>query len=310
MIKPAGVLYIGDPHATGMTPGLRLDEDFVLTIANKLNQCVVIANKHNLVPVILGDFFHRKQERDIRLLVVLTEIIHKFKHRPYCLQGNHDLSKDSLSEKDPLTLLHITGVLNVVDTGDTFKVADVCYHVCNHGSAIPNKLDSVGDTNVLLTHHDLAMKGAYPDAIPLKEIEGCTYVVNGHMHKATPNVTIGSTTWINPGNIVRLTKDLKDYSPKVVSFVKGVHTDYFLEKVEGAFPDKVSDKVVEDEEALSAFADQLAEDVETADGIQTTDADKLKADIDKLAVAGGYSELTKLNVLRLLGKVVDSNISA
>jgi len=85
-----------------------------------------------------------------------------------------------------------------------------------HGAEIPNTIEAAaGETVVLVTHHDLAFQGAYPGAAPLKQIAGCQMVVNGHMHKTTPSVPIGTTVWHNPGNITRLSVDCLDHVPSV-----------------------------------------------------------------------------------------------
>jgi hypothetical protein len=66
-----------------------------------------------------------------------------------------------------------------------------------------------------ITHHDLAFEGAYPGATHLFEIMGCDLVINGHMHLTKPPIQKGATTWFNPGNITRQSKDTAGHIPSV-----------------------------------------------------------------------------------------------
>lgn len=71
---------------------------------------------------------------------------------------------------------------------------------------------------VWITHHDLAMSGAYPNSIPLKEIIGVDYVVNGHIHGTKTPVKVDSTIYYNPGNITRMKIDMLEHKPAVWCF--------------------------------------------------------------------------------------------
>jgi hypothetical protein len=61
------------------------------------------------------------------------------------------------------------------------------------------------DFVVWLTHHDLDFPGYDAARVSLKEISGVDMVVNGHLHMPKPPQKCGSTVWLNPGNISRLT---------------------------------------------------------------------------------------------------------
>lgn len=74
-----------------------------------------------------------------------------------------------------------------------------------------NKIQDV----IWITHHDLAMNGAYPNSIPLKEIVGVDFVINGHIHGTKVPVKVDHTVYYNTGNITRMKIDMIDHKPAV-----------------------------------------------------------------------------------------------
>lgn len=68
---------------------------------------------------------------------------------------------------------------------------------------------------IWLTHHDLAMTGAYPNSIALKEIYGVDRVINGHIHGTKMPVKINNTVYYNIGNIARMKIDMIFHKPAV-----------------------------------------------------------------------------------------------
>lgn len=68
---------------------------------------------------------------------------------------------------------------------------------------------------IWITHHDLAMSGAYPNSIALKEIIGVDKVINGHIHGLKKPVKIDNTVYYNTGNIARTKIDLISEKPAV-----------------------------------------------------------------------------------------------
>lgn len=77
------------------------------------------------------------------------------------------------------------------------------------------KTDNNIEEILWLTHHDLAMNGAYPNSIPLKEILGVDRVINGHIHGTKESVIIKNTVYYNKGNIARNKIDLINHRPAV-----------------------------------------------------------------------------------------------
>ncbi len=63
-----GLLCIGDPHLASRVPGFRRD-DYPNTVLNKLRWSLDYANQNALLPVLLGDLFHRPRDNANSLVV-------------------------------------------------------------------------------------------------------------------------------------------------------------------------------------------------------------------------------------------------
>ena len=72
-----------------------------------------------------------------------------------------------------------------------------------------------------VSHHDIRFPG-YDDAgrFDCREIPGIDAIINGHIHRTLPEVKSGQTTWINPGNISRVSRSdtTREHKPRVLRF--------------------------------------------------------------------------------------------
>lgn len=210
-----GIQFIGDPHVSSRRPGRR-KEGYTESVLAKLERCAELSREHRWVSVITGDLFHTSRDSDLAMLSRLIQVLRSFYAPVRVLTGNHDLSRDALSDADALSLLFLAGAAvpltdETVEIGsDTVRILGVDY-----GTPIPDRIESYGTAAVtcLVTHHDLAFGSAYPGALPLKSIAGVDFVVNGHMHATKPAQLVGSTWWHNPGNIEPLSIDLRAHLP-------------------------------------------------------------------------------------------------
>lgn len=237
-VEATGILCIGDPHVSSRKPGTRNDVSFIETVIDKIEQSAAIANRENLQAVFLGDLLDRDREQDAYLLVRLVRAFKMFYRVPITLPGNHDMSETTLTDNTTLALLRETGVLRVVESTGLFAAVraaadgtSLLVGASPYGQDIPLDVrDAVADASnrnhlvnvrgvVWITHHDLAFAGGYPGSRALHPIAGCDLVVNGHMHLTKPPVLMKSgevaTTWFNPGNITRQSKDCADHVPSV-----------------------------------------------------------------------------------------------
>lgn len=115
------VLIIGDPHIYNARPGRRRDESFLDTILDKMNQAKEIANKNNAYVLITGDFFHTKTiEIKSEFLNKIIKVMKGFKFKPLVLSGNHEKSEWAITDKDALSILKNTDLVDVIDGNELF----------------------------------------------------------------------------------------------------------------------------------------------------------------------------------------------
>lgn len=316
----AGFLHIGDPHNSSRVSGTRNDENFTLTVIEKMEQIAGIANERNLIPIILGDLFDREFDTKAEMMTRLIRALNMFYIKPFVLAGNHDMAETSLTDDTALAVLKEAGVVSVIDRSDFFLVAQIDIDGVEktiavggspHGSVIPTDValmlsmsgieaDSVG----WITHEDMAFDGSYPGAKEFFEIKGCSWVVNGHMHLSKKPVKAGDTIWHNPGNITRLSKDCAFHVPSVWDMnALGGMTQLPLRYVKDVF-DAVKGHVTATTDA--AIIDQSSAFVEMLKGCQiaaegkTQDGSVLLEDIalvceERKASPGAMSILAKLH---------------
>ena len=230
----SGLLFIGDPHVEGRTPGFRRD-NYPETILAKLKWCMEYCEQQNLQPILLGDIFDKPRDNPNWLISRLFDI---FDGR--CIPtifGNHDCANPQLDENDSLTLLAKAGAIRLLDDhhlwASSFEGRNVVIGGSPYRYPIPDAFALEPDTikltfqnpsgvsheqtsdlvkalskpNVViwLTHHDLTFPNPNEAVVTnLNELTGIDYVINGHIHRrASANVVRGQTTWVNPGNISR-----------------------------------------------------------------------------------------------------------
>lgn len=224
IIEASGFLFIGDPHLASTAPGRRTDPDFAATVCDKLEQAFTLAEAENLQPVILGDLFHREADTGAHMLTLLFNTLRPLSRTPWCLVGNHDLQEAQLTSRTALAAVAATGLLLLIEEG-AFRLVD-----CNgvlvglggtpYGRPVPQSVvglfDTPPDQVIWITHTDIRFKQNYPGALEPFEVAGCDLIINGHMHLEQPSWQAGSTLWVNPGNITRVSVDALAHVPGVL----------------------------------------------------------------------------------------------
>lgn len=219
--KPTGFLFIGDPHLATRTPGFRKD-DYPTTLVTKLRWCLDYATAENLVPVLLGDIFHLPRDNANWLLVECFELCRASRYPVLAVVGNHDCYENSLSPNDTLAVLYSGGALRLLDSSNPwFSTINGTWIMlggtpwnCRIPSSLPEELfskrpkrEEIASLVLWVTHHDIAFSGYEENArIRPHSIEGIDIIINGHIHKRLPDIKVGQTTWLNPGNIARVTR--------------------------------------------------------------------------------------------------------
>lgn len=223
-----GLLFVGDPHLASKRPGTRLDENFMKTVLDKLEQSVEIALSKNLFMVILGDLFHDDSDHNPLMLTRLIQIFKRLPCAPVTIVGNHEKRQTTLTDDTFCAALREAGVLYTIEKNGfwarfKFNEDHVYLGGTPYGQTIPTEIKSfinqdyvnVASYNIWITHHDLAIDAYYPGCIEPFEIDGCHMLVNGHDHTTKTPVLKGQTMYFNPGNITRMSVDKKDHVPSV-----------------------------------------------------------------------------------------------
>lgn len=325
LFDPQGFLFIGDPHVSSKKVGRRKD-DYLTSVLDKLESCASLCREHQLVPVILGDLFHRNDDSHLGMLNRLTRVLKAFPLSPLVLEGNHDKEQTEASDADALTLLAQMGVVQVLSrAGDalsfSFSGHAVRLLTYPYGASLPRLVESFDGVTFAITHHDLAFGSTYPGSIPLQEIAGCDAVINGHMHDTKQPVQVGSTWWHNPGNIEPLSVDLARHVPRAWKWVPGQPVD----ALEGLALPHGSDlfdltglqvQAAEGAEIVEAFAPaasefaQLLSSQTAMDAGRTDDATILLEDLNDVLEISGVSELSKQLMQALAAELVIEATSA
>ena len=212
-----GVLFIGDPHLASRNPGFRRD-DYPRVLLDKLRWCLGEAREQGLLAVLLGDLFHWPRENANWLLVALMDLLAA--QPVLAIPGNHDCHEDELTEHDSLMVLARAGRLTLIDRDGPWLGAVRGHPLVLGGTAwgqpLPEEVapprytpaPEREPTVVWITHHDVVFSGPeIPRYVIPRPIPGVDLVVNGHIHCREPVLVRGETTWLNPGNIARVSRD-------------------------------------------------------------------------------------------------------
>ena len=209
-----GLLVIGDPHLEGRQPGFRKD-DFPRVALEKVRWCINYARDNNLLPTFLGDLFDKPRDNPTWLIGELIEILLQWP--AIGIYGNHDCADTELNEHDSLSILIKAGCFELVSANNPWFGNCGGQRVVVAGSSyrhpIPEEysLDHIPAETLFdeppsviwLTHHDIDFAGYESGRFKPFAIGNVELLINGHIHRRLESIQAGSTTWMNPGNIVR-----------------------------------------------------------------------------------------------------------
>lgn len=209
MAEYRGILFIGDPHMSGVVPGFRRD-DYPRVALKKLRFCLGYAADHELLPAILGDLFNVPRDN---ANWVLGELIEMLSRRPVVgIYGNHDAYESSLSENDSMDVLWRAKAITLL-TAERPWVGSiggrpVVLGGSSWGMRIPEKYERPTEQTLVfwMTHHDLQVPGYDEGRMRTRSIPGVDLVINGHIHRSLEDVKSEGTVWLTPGNISRISR--------------------------------------------------------------------------------------------------------
>lgn len=208
-VKGKGLFLIGDPHIASTPPGQR-QGDYAADVLDKLEACFKRACELDMIPLILGDLFHWPRDNGNSILVDLIALFGQFK--PFVLVGNHDKYQARFTSDVSMAVLDAAGVIRLMsEAGPAFELDTpqglVLVGASPDGYTIPKSFDREdGRYHKVLwvTHHNISFPDCEKKQYAIKEKPGIDWIINGHIHRPRESITVGQTTWANPGNITRL----------------------------------------------------------------------------------------------------------
>ena len=229
-ISADGLLFVGDPQMTCVTPGRRMEEDFLAVTIDKIRQCREIAEKNNLFIVFLGDMFDNPDAKKANTQKVventnrmIADYVQAMNFMPsVTIVGNHDKKELRLTSGTTLATLRDLRMIDVIEPGGPYAVIDIQGTKVGlggtpYGESIPKDIRNVFqepvDRAIWLTHSQFQFDLDNPYLPEIFPIQGCDMVVNGHDHTTQKPKAAGQTWWFNPGNITRLSVDTLDHVP-------------------------------------------------------------------------------------------------
>ncbi|WP_462323417.1 metallophosphoesterase [Desulfoplanes sp.] len=210
MVHGKGILFVADPHVADEPPFER-QGDYCDQVLAKLRFCLQTAVELDLIAVFLGDMFHWPVDNSEP---VLEELHRMFKpHHPWVLVGNHDKHLDSRAITPDVSLVRLEkrkAIRIIQRPGPVFRLqapgGTVLLGASPDGYPLPSSFSGPKQETVIwIGHHNVAFADFRDKPVPIQEIPGVHWMVNGHIHRPQPSETRGMTRWVNPGNITRLT---------------------------------------------------------------------------------------------------------
>ena len=208
LLSASGLGFLSDPHLAAEPPGVR-GPGYKGQIMAKLRDGLAKARERDLVPVLLGDLFHRARGNPRELVAEAGDVLAP--HRPWVLVGNNDLHNGILEDGGPLRTLERSNTIRLMDRpGPYFLLrtpeGTALFGATPYGYPYPDSFDAAryGVGAVLWGSHHHAAFPEYPDKPHrLREIPGVDWVVNGHLHRPLDQRVHGSTFWLNIGSLAR-----------------------------------------------------------------------------------------------------------
>lgn len=208
------LLITADWHIRKTRPVCRIDEDWMETQSNAVEQVLKLAVKYKTDVCIVGDLFHSNSDTDFECLQLIQNFAIKLKEhnlKVYVLAGNHDL------------MYHSSLNIGRSAIGIIFRSENI-FPLSKLGENVsaPNFDEEVIDNEIVFRHVLV-----FPDekSIPfnveaktakdlLKESPSAKWIFTGDMHKNFHYEKNGRHV-INPGCLLRQVSDFIDYEPCV-----------------------------------------------------------------------------------------------
>lgn len=233
-----GVMFIGDTVLSNTRPGRRLDENFSEIAFNKLENALNIAKGDNLKPVIIGSLTKRPFE-----ISVYSRLIPLLSGRDILMIAGANEYKGAGTLINPHStgkLLHESGIISLAEEAgisekiliNTVNGAEtVCLLSVPERQAAPVNIGlqegvKTGERVIILAKgsSEFDLNDELDPSIKKEAFEwpGCDLFVTEKMHANGDLKTVGRTTWLNTGPLVRHQIEHESAEPRVWVWHPGV----------------------------------------------------------------------------------------
>lgn len=258
-----------DLHLREDRPRCRMDEDWLKTQKNALNQLVHICVKNECDLVLVGDIFHRSSE--FRMVVYIQKIAEKLKLHNlslYYLCGNHDMLYHQSSNIDKSAIGLLKNSNNCFNIKELFEKhnynsgENINYSVANFDES-DNKYAKIVFKHVLC-FPDVKSIPPNVDALTakdlLEEFPNAKWIFLGDYHKNFHYEKNGRHV-VNSGCLLRQAVDFKDYQCGVyyIDTDKNIVDFNLIIDDEKFIDDSYIIREKEKEERIEAFANKIGE---------------------------------------------------
>jgi len=249
-------ILTADWHMTDHKPVARID-DYFETMLGKIGWVAELQAEYDCPVLHAGDLFHTWKASPYLLAAIMNILPEQF----YTVPGNHDLKNHNLELLNQSGLEVLRKALKIqvspfLLNRPPFSIAGYAY-----GQKIPSNIKC----KVMLCHemiyqqpeHWQKENGSQALAF-LKKHKEYQLIVTGHNHKPFTAEHEGRLL-VNPGSLMRMTADQKDYKPRVYLWNKESNTvkiEYVpidSKAVETVYLEKTKER----DERMESFIDRL-----------------------------------------------------
>ena len=216
-------IITADWHLRSQKPRCRLDENWLETQQNALEQIINHAKEHDADVIVIGDIFHSTNETTNEIIGMVqwfAQRLRAFDKSLYILAGNHDLPQHNLDNihRAAISLLfksrniyRLQNYLASLD-GDHVSASDFgaednpnARFVFKHILCFPENERMPPEAKAVKPSE---LFGLFPNA-------SCIFTGDYHRHFVARS---GIKRLFNPGCLLRQAADMKDYQPSVIHF--------------------------------------------------------------------------------------------
>jgi len=299
-INAKGLLFVSQPRLTSRSIPGRFDSDFRFTALDKVTNAFEIANRKDLVVVLIGNLFEKPREIDSRILSRLFSLMAQAKHKPICLANAEEIKNcGDLIDDVSLNILHATQLATVITK------AGVAGTLAIGEQGIDLWAAPYGDVNqdLQFERQTICIVHDVMDT-PCSHIENVCQVVNGYSTGVGRAVDFNGTHWLFPESLSRLTIEEQDNQPSAWIWTPqaGIERKILDHK---AIVFSTEDMPSESIAALpkSLFVELLKEDLE--DELEINDGVVFKEDIEIVMKELNVSEPVRLIILGLAKRAAE-----